>query len=120
MLPAGGGLAFANSIDVQPGNNYTITIGAGGKGINAAGEASWFISNATVVARGGGGGSLTGGAGGGFFVASRYTSAGGGTGGRGGDQSWWVCLLAVRLSLTPSTAAVCCHRWPNMMSAACT
>lgn len=49
----GGGLGWANSIAVTPGNSYTVVVGAGGTADNVGGT-SYFINTTTV--RGGGGG----------------------------------------------------------------
>jgi len=106
----GGGLAWKNNIAVNPGDKYTVVVGAGGVPVGAGGTAgsggvSYFKDTATVYATGGGGGgssarniALTGpagglfvagdgggngGAGGGYVVGSSLAGAGGG-GGAGG------------------------------------
>jgi hypothetical protein len=57
-LKGGGGGAYAaGTVVTVPGNNYTVTVGAGGLhvdlGIGGAGGDSWFSTNATVKAKGG-------------------------------------------------------------------
>ena len=56
----GGSYVRNNAITVVPGQSYTVTVGAGGLGVNnAAGPAggdSWFGSVSTILAKGGNGG----------------------------------------------------------------
>jgi len=61
---------------------YSLAVGAGGKGINQTGGASWFGSSTQLLARGGAGGSLVGGAGGNCTIDASLTSSGCGVGGR--------------------------------------
>ncbi|MCB0790174.1 MAG: proprotein convertase P-domain-containing protein [Flavobacteriales bacterium] len=50
----GGGGAYARSVlTVVPGNNYTVTVGAGSTSNTAAGGDSWFGTNTTILAKGG-------------------------------------------------------------------
>lgn len=49
----GGGLAYANYISVTPGSEYTVTVGAPGKGTNSAGGDSFFINTGEVAGAGG-------------------------------------------------------------------
>lgn len=89
---AGGALAWANNIPVTPGTGYTVTVGGGGSGSGATGNGgdSFFVSAATLVARGGRGafinaqGDRAGGAGGTWEVGPTLTSSGGSNGGEGG------------------------------------
>jgi len=62
---AGGAYIIKSSITVIPGNNYTVTVGAGGTadistsitdGDHGDGGDSWFNTAGTVLAKGGGGG----------------------------------------------------------------
>ena len=92
----GGGLGYKNNIPVTPGQQYTVTVGAGGVGVSAtsggqgtAGGDSWFIATNLVRGIGGQPGVGTsantntpyaGGAGGG------YVGDGGGNGGTGGTS----------------------------------
>jgi hypothetical protein len=75
---------------VTPGTNYTVTVGGGGSGATGNGGDSFFVSAATLVARGGRGafinaqGDRAGGAGGTWEVGSTLTSSGGSNGGEGG------------------------------------
>lgn len=58
----GGGGAYSKvvSLPVTPGNNYTVTVGAGGIGVSGgnggAGGDSYFLNTSTVLAKGGAGG----------------------------------------------------------------
>lgn len=76
----GGGLAWG-SLDVTPGDSFTVTVGAGG-GLDAHGVASSFSNGGTVNIIGGGG--LRGSSGGAGGVPSG--GDGGGTGGEGGTN----------------------------------
>ena len=85
----GGGLGWKYSIQVTPGESYTVVVGSGGNrdtdadgGYNSTnGGTSYFISSGTVAGLGGSRGiEGTGGAGGGFV------GDGGGSGGRGGNS----------------------------------
>lgn len=76
VSPTGGGGTTESAIELQPGTEYTITVGAGGS--NANGGNSSF--NGTIVSSGGGkGGQATGGTG------SAGGSGGGGAGGSGSN-----------------------------------
>lgn len=89
----GGGLAWKNDISVNPGQTYTVHVGAGGtrgyragannggsSGVSSgsSGQDSYFISAATVKGGGGGGGGTSSGQGG------SYTGSGGSSGRSGG------------------------------------
>lgn len=76
----GGGGAYSkvNALAVTPGNNYTVTVGAGG-GESQDGGDSWFSSSGTVMAKGGGYGYC------GFFCDKNN-----GVGGAGGQSSLGV------------------------------
>jgi hypothetical protein len=99
----GGGFVWANGITVTPGQGYTVTVGAGGTGPGRAGGNSWFISEATMVARGGGGGQKAGGAAGTFALGTGVTGAGfiGGIGGEAvglshpGRQQVTTCVVGL-------------------------
>ncbi len=53
-LAGGGGGAYSRSIlVVTPGNTYTVNVGTGSTN-TSAGDDSWFISPATILAKGGG------------------------------------------------------------------
>lgn len=84
----GGAGSFCGNLDVpvQPGDDLTITIGAGGNSVSGNGGASSVVSGAvTLVSAAGGtgvGNSATGGNGG---AACTITGATGYAGGRGGD-----------------------------------
>jgi len=88
----GGGLAYKNNISVNPGQSYTVYVGAGGnkgtrQGANnggtdgvtngSSGQDSWFLTSGTVRGGGGGGGSAQVGQGG------NYTGDGGSSGRQG-------------------------------------
>jgi MSHA biogenesis protein MshQ len=87
----GGGGYSKSTITVVPGNNYTVTVGAGGTGVvgsngNPGGQ-SFFINAATLRANGGAGGAVAttvggaGGAGGALGVGTtRYAGGNGGVG----------------------------------------
>lgn len=91
----GGGAYTRSNINVIPGVAYYMLVGAGGtggSGNGSAGESSWFISAATVMARGGNGGLLgnsavpgTGGAGGSgnINIGTSVFNYNGGNGGTG-------------------------------------
>ena len=88
----GGALAYKNSISVTAGNNYTVTVGAGGTGASGydangvSGGASSFTGyGGTVTAGGGGGGG--GGAGSPGSGGSPSGHDGGGSGGNGGNSN---------------------------------
>ena len=57
-----GGQYVKKTVSVTPGNNYTVTVGAGGTGgatsgaNGGAGNDSWFSTTGTVIAKGGAGG----------------------------------------------------------------
>ena len=95
----GAGLGWANGIPVEPGQSYTVVVGAKGTPASSGnyagnGGTSYFIDTATVYGGGGGGtgrdrnGSASrpgyGGQGGGYG-GSGGTEQGGGYGGDGGD-----------------------------------
>ena len=95
----GGGLGWANGIPVEPGQTYTVVVGAKGTPASSGnyagnGGTSYFIDTNTCYGGGGGGtgrdrnGSASrpgyGGQGGGFG-GSGGTQQGGGYGGNGGD-----------------------------------
>ena len=74
----GGGLGYKNNIAVTPGNSYTVVVA--GPVSNASVETSYFLSTATVSAKGGAGGNSA-------SVGSRTTGCGtyvGDGGGLGG------------------------------------
>lgn len=97
----GGGGAYSSAVvTVVPGNNYTVTIGAGGAGqtggvgtCGTAGGASWFGSVATVLAAGGAPGCGStgtpppGGAGGAAAASVGTTRFDGGNGGIGRNSN---------------------------------
>jgi hypothetical protein len=85
----GGGGAYAKklTINVTPGNTYTVTVGTGGAS-NAAGNDSWFSSSSTVLAKGAA--SKTGGQSGSCIGDTVYSGGNGGTqaiSGAGGGSS---------------------------------
>jgi hypothetical protein len=104
----GGGLAYANSVTVTPGANYTVQVGAGGTG-DTNGRISWFNSSTYLFANGGnkGVGGSTSGATGQvlltdigplssgevLFGYSSYTGTGTVTGSNGSWQ--WTCPTGV-------------------------
>ena len=83
----GGGLAWSNNIAVVPGNQYIVTVGAGGTAgltVNggAGGNSSFQTPSGSVIGYGGRGGSVTGSAAtGGNFSVTVGTIFGGGNGG---------------------------------------
>lgn len=86
----GGGLGWINNYAVTPGSAYTVVVGAGGTGGNAAngntGGNSYFVSTATVAGFGGGPGTQTTGGAGGSGGAC-FPSTQGGQGGAGGASA---------------------------------
>lgn len=94
----GGGGAYSKklSIAVVPGNNYTVTVGAGGAGVTSGtgntGGDSYFINATTVMAKGGVGGQPStgsppaGGLGGAAATGVGDVKYSGGNGGRGRDS----------------------------------
>ena len=86
----GGGGAFASStLEVTPGNTYTVTVGTGG-GAGVAGGDSWFGSASTVMAKGGSAASGSSGGAGGTAASSIGTvrwSGGLGAGQGGGGPA---------------------------------
>lgn len=95
----GGGGAYSKivSLPVTPGNNYTVTVGAGGIGVSGgnggAGGDSYFLNTSTVLAKGGAGGLRSTGtppagvAGGAAAAGVGTTKFSGGNGGAGRDSS---------------------------------
>ena len=95
----GGGGAYSKVIGVTviPGNNYTVTVGAGGVGVVAgtggAGGDSHFINAVTVMAKGGAGGIPStgtppaGGAGGAAGAGMGTIKFSGGNGGQGRNNN---------------------------------
>jgi hypothetical protein len=83
---SGGGLAWGNNIAVEPGQSYTVVVGAGGASQTTtnslygnAGGSSYFIDNSTLCATGGSPY---------WWAPGGYTGTkvgGGGTGGSGGS-----------------------------------
>lgn len=94
----GGALAYKNNISVNPGQSYTVRVGAGGfhgythsnygttKVAGENGGQSYFISPATVSANGGGGGPISQVLQGYPHAAATYIGDGGGNGGRSGSS----------------------------------
>jgi hypothetical protein len=82
---AGGGLGWKNNIAVNPGQQFTVVVGAGGAGFSTYtaginGTDSYFISPSTVAGLGGMGGTASGA----VATGGSYVGDGGGTGGNGG------------------------------------
>ena len=118
----GGGLAYANSVTVTPGANYTVQVGAGGTS-DTNGGISWFNSSTYLFANGGNkgvGGSTSGATGqqlitttgasnwtvpSGVFSIDVALVGGGGSGGLGNGAGGGGGALAYanNISVTPGT-----------------
>ncbi|MCB9170629.1 MAG: hypothetical protein H6597_07910 [Flavobacteriales bacterium] len=94
---AGGGAYARSVLTVVPGNNYTVTVGAGSTSTSPGGD-SWFSTNTTILAKGGNSvadNSATGAIGGTAaasigtvkFSGGSGANAPGGTGGGGGSSA---------------------------------
>ena len=89
----GGGAYAASTVSVTPGNNYTVTVGAGGTGPSSEGDGGAggdsSFNGTSVVAKGGTGGTLIGdgGASGSAGASTGTTKFSGGNGGLGDSAS---------------------------------